>query len=122
MNSHTGNIKSDLEFSKNLINNLVAKKSNPVEEAAPTLSPEEKQEMTRLSEAVGEITGMEGLVIKKKPIQKEAIQKSPDIIEECLRILDKGEVNSRLTERMLTVIDHHEQTEKIILQFLGKYR
>ena len=118
------NIKSDLEFSKNLINNLVSKKENPVEEAAPRLSDSDKQEMTKLSEAVAEITGMNNLVIKNKPQQsiKETPHNNASLINEALQILERQSTPDSMIEKMLPVIELHEKTQKIILQFLKKYR
>ena len=115
-------LKSDIDFSKNIIENIFKKVENPVEVAAfPKLNNAEKAEMIKMSEAVGEITGLEELVIN--PSRPEAAaSKSNTLSEQAITLMETSNIPDHILDKMINVIATHERTEKIILQFLKKYR
>lgn len=121
MNSPTdkfkaGLTKSEIDLSQNIIDNIFQKKSeDPVKEAMPHLSEDEKKEIANESDVAAQITGL---------YESKKTTKSRSLTEETMRIIDESDkkIPPKHIEKALLASKRIKESERFLLKFVQKYR
>jgi hypothetical protein len=105
-------ISEELDFCKNMINNMVEGKSEVIDHK---LTEKDVSEIRRMSEDVASITGLNQLRITPKLNEMKSIK------DKCLYILENKNVPSETSDKVNTIIERFDRYEKYLLLFLKKY-
>lgn len=105
------NLKSEIDFSKSIIDNIFKNKTEDPVPSATALTEDDVKEIESMSEAVAQISGIRTLEAN-----------SNKLVQESINLLGKKKINEKHLKLAEHAISRIKKYESFLLKFCKKYR